>query len=172
MSDEALIRRAAGGDVTSREVLATRWLGRAYATALGKVGNPADAEDIVQEAFYRAFRKLAGLKDPSRFGPWLLQIVRNAARDLQRRGGRSRPLTAEGEIPDASLPQDGTPASDGSAVAAWRALPDDQRLVCWLKVMDGLPFRDIAALLGSSKSATYRLYTKGIARLRRELSRC
>ena len=167
MSDEALIRSAAEGDVTSREILATRWLGRAYAAALSKVGNAADAEDIVQEAFYRAFRKLARLKDPSRFGPWLLQIVRNAARDLHRRSGRSRPLTAEAELPATAGSE-----PDGSAVAAWRTLPDDQRLVCWLKVMDGLPFRDIAALLGCSKSAAYRLYTKGIARLRRELSRC
>ncbi len=169
MSDEALILRAREGDRASREALAQRWLGRAYGAALSKVGNAADAEDIVQEAFYRAFRKLAHLRDPKRFGPWLLQIVRNAARDLHRRAGRSRPLAAEAELPAAG-PRHGE--ADGSALTAWRALPDDQRLVCWLKVMDGLPFRDIAALLGCSKSAAYRTYTKGIARLRRELSRC
>ena len=167
MTDEALIRRAREGDPASREMLARRWLGRAYGAALSKVGNAADAEDLVQEAFYRAFRELGRLKDPRRFGPWLLQIVRNAARDLHRRSGRSRPLVDEAGL----LAEEGA-APDGAALAAWRTLPDDQRLVCWLKVMDGLPFRDIAALLGCSKSAAFRIYTKGIVRLRRELSRC
>ena len=167
MSDEALIRRAREGDAASREHLARRWLGRAYAAALSKVGHAADAEDLVQEAFYRAFRQLGSLRDPARFGPWLLQIVRNAARDLHRRSGRRRPLEDEALVPAAHA----RPA-EGGALQAWRQLPDDERLVCWLKVMDGLPFRDIAALLGCSKSAAYRIYTKGIERLRRELSRC
>ena len=167
MSDEALIRRAREGDRSSREALARRWLARAYGAALSITGHAADAEDVVQEAFYRAFRRLDGLKDPKRFGPWLLQIVRNAARDLHRRAGRKRPLTDEATLP---APQAALP--EGEALAAWRSLPDDQRLVCWLKVMDGLPFRDIAALLGCSKSAAFRIYTKGIARLRKELSRC
>ncbi len=167
MNDEALIRRAQRGDVPSREALARRWLGRAYAVALSRVGNAADAEDLVQEAFFRAFRSLGRLKDPSRFGPWLLQIVRNAARDLHRRSGRSTPLGDAAAVPAGALP-----AADGAALDAWRSLPGDERLVCWLKVMDGLPFRDIAALLGCSKSAAFRIYTKGIARLRKELSRC
>lgn len=167
MSDQALIQRALAGDRRSREALARRWLGRAYGAALAKVRNAADAEDLVQEAFCRAFRRLDQLKDPTRFGPWLLQIVRNAARDLHRRGQRSQPLGERAEGLEAA-PE----PVDGAAVDAWRALPDDQRLVCWLKVMDGLPLRDIAELMGCSKSTAHRIYTQGLARLRKELSRC
>ena len=42
----------------------------------------------------------------------------------------------------------------------------------WLKVMDGLRFEDIAELVGTSKSAVFRTFRKGLARLRKELSRC
>ena len=167
MQDEELIRRACEGDRASREALARRWLGRAYAVALAATGRPADAEDVVQEAWLRVFRSLGRLESPRRFGPWLTTIVRNAARDMHRRAGRRRPLV------DAAAVEAGADgAVEGPALAAWRALPDDERLVCWLKVMDGLPLHEIGALMGRSKSAVFRIWTNGIARLRRELSRC
>ena len=167
MTHENLVRRAQQGDAASREALARRWLGRAYGAALACVRHAADAEDVVQESFYRAFRALERLRDPDRFGPWLLQIVRNAARDHHRRPRRERAL-GEGE----AAAQEARPERGGAALAAWRELPQDLRLVCWLKLMDGLPLRDIAELLGVSKSAAHRMVVKGIARLRRELSRC
>lgn len=167
MQDEDLIRRAREGDRASREALARRWLGRAYGVALAATGRAPDAEDVVQEAWLRVFRSLGRLEDPRRFGPWLMTIVRNAARDLHRRAGRRRPLVDEALIEAA----DEGPM-DGAALAAWRALPDDERLVCWLKIMDGLALHEIGALMGRSKSAVFRIWTQGIARLRRELSRC
>ncbi len=176
--DERLVRRARRGDAASREALARRWLGRAYGAALARVRSAVDAEDLVQEAFCRAFQKLASLRDPTRFGPWLLQIVRNGARDLHRRAGRATFVgDAVESLPGHGLASEGLPgaestADEGGALAAWRALPDEQRLVCWLKVMDGVTFREIAALLGQSKSAVYRTYTQGLERLRRELTRC
>ncbi len=169
MTNEALVRRAQAGDIPSREALARRWLSRVYGAALARMRNPADADDLAQEALLRAFRGLAKLKDPARFGPWLLQIVRNAARDQYRRPARP---TALGEQ-DGALEDDGSePALDGDAVRAWRKLPGDERLVTWLRIMDGLRFEDIAELTGGAKSSVYRTFRKGLARLRKELSRC
>lgn len=170
MSDADQVRDAQAGDAASREALARAWWPRLYAAALAITGRAADAEDLTQEAFHRAFRRLGSLRDPRRFGPWILQIVRNAARDARRRSQREAPLgDADRELragaPEGAVGESGT-------VAAWRALPQDQRLVCWLKVVDGLPLREIGELLGCSKSTVYRTYRRGLARLRRDVARC
>lgn len=170
MSDAEQVRAAQRGNAAGREALARAWLPRVHGAALALTGHAAEAEDLTQEAFLRAFRSLGTLRDPARFGPWVLQIVRNAARDVRRRAGR---MTRLGEG-DRSLPErtQGESVDDSGTLAAWRALPEDQRLVCWLKVVDGARFRDIAALLGVSKSAVYRTYCRGLASLRKEVARC
>ncbi len=167
---EMLVRKAQAGDIESREALAHAWLPRVYGVALACTGRAAEAEDLTQEAFYRAFGKLDSLRNPERFGPWICQIVRNAARDLRR---RPAPPAALGDAQE-QLRERGRSADTDTtgAVRAWRELPEDQRLVCWLKVMQGMPFREIANLTGTSKSAVYRLYGKGLTRLRKEMSRC
>ena len=161
-----LVRRAREGDVASREALARLWLSRVYGASLARLGNAADADDLTQEVFFRAFRALHRLRDPRRFGPWLLRIVRNAARDRYRR------RRSAVELPDALEGRADKAPLEGAALRAWRALDGEARLVCWLKIMDGLRFVDIAELLGSSKSAVHRTYAKGLARMRKELSRC
>jgi len=169
MTNEALVRRAQGGDLASREALARLWLTRVHAAALAHTGRAADADDVTQEAFLRAFRALPALKDAGRFGPWLLKIVRNAARDRHR---RTRPAAPLGDAADALPDGKARVSRGGEALRAWRALPEDERLVTWLKVMEGYRFDDIAELLGTSRSAAFRTFGKGLARLRREMSRC
>lgn len=165
MQTEQLVRSAQAGDGDSREALARAWLPVVYGVALARTKNRAAAEDLTQEAFYRAFARLASLRQPSRFGPWILRIVKNAARDLARRGARDTRVAAfDPPAPEAPFP------GENAAVDAWRSLPETERLVCWLKVMQDLPLREIASLLGSSKSAVGRLYQRGLERMRRELS--
>ncbi len=168
MTNEALVRKAQAGDIPSREMLARKWLSRVYGAALALTRNAADADELTQEAFLRAFRQLPRLRNAARFGPWILQIVRNAARDRHR---RKRPA-ALGDGTAALASELGAQGAEGDAVRAWRALPDDQRLVTWLKVMEAYRFADIAELMGTSKSAVHRTFQKGLARLRKELSRC
>ncbi|MHC5012455.1 MAG: RNA polymerase sigma factor [Planctomycetota bacterium] len=170
METASLVRRAQAGDRTSRDALARTWLPTVYAVALAHRGRPAEAEDLTQEAFYRAFRALRTLRDPERFGPWMIRIVRNAARDQARRPRPPAPLGERaGDVP-------GSPGSDPAGgddvVRAWQRLPEQERLVCWLKVVDGIPFRQIADLLSASKSSVDRTYRRALARLRKELSRC
>lgn len=164
MQTEALVRSAQAGDADSREALARAWLPAVYGVALARTRNVGAAEDLTQEAFYRAFAKLGTLRKPSRFGPWIFRIVRNAATDLARRGGRDTRV-ASFDPPARELPLPG----ENGAVDAWRALPEDTRLVCWLKVMQDLPLREIASLLSLSKSAVHRLYQEGLHRMREEL---
>lgn len=163
-----LVRMARAGHPESREALARAWLRPAYGVALALTGRAADAEDATQEAFCRAFASLPSLRNPERFGPWLVRIVRNVVRDRRRRPKAPHLL---GDA-DASLPGREEPAQGGDAVHAWRRLPEDERLVCWLKIVDGMTVRALADLLGTSKSAVDRTFRRGLTHLRGELSRC
>ena len=149
------------------EDLARRWWRPVYGVALSLTGRAADAEDLTQEAFLRAFRALRTLRRADRVGPWLVKIVKNAARDRAR---RKRPRT----LADAAerLPAGDDPEFEEATVEAWRRLPEDERLVVWLKVVDGLTIRALADLLGTSKSSVDRTLRKGLARLRKEVARC
>jgi RNA polymerase sigma factor (sigma-70 family) len=145
------------------EALARAWLPRVYGAALALTGRAAEAEDLAQDAFLRAFREHGTLRDPAAFGPWVLRILRNAWTDRLRRGRRERALD-EPETVEARA--GGSGGWEEATVAGWRRLPEEERLVCWLKVVVGVPFREIAVLLSTSKSAVDRTFRRALDRLR------
>jgi RNA polymerase sigma factor (sigma-70 family) len=172
------------------EALVRAWLPRVYGTALALAGRAAEAEDLTQDAFLRAFRERERLRDPAAFGPWVLRILRNAWTDRLRRGRRERALPdaedvearAEAPRPEAGEMFCGTPRPEAgerfcggggweeATVAAWRRLPEDERLVCWLRIVVGTPFREIAVLLSTSKSAVDRTFRRALERLRGDVA--
>src|SRR5262245_8413766 len=98
ISDAALVRKALDDQPRAFEELVLRYQKKAHAIARA-VGVPAAlVEDVVQDAFLRAFENLPHLRAPGSFGPWFLNIVRNLARtclqDLRRR--------SEAELPKSS----------------------------------------------------------------------
>ncbi len=164
LEQQALVEQARSGDRTAREALAAKWLPVVHGVALARTGDAAAAEDLTQEAFLKAFAALERLRDARRFGPWLMRIVRNAVADRFRKKQREQgqPL----EVEPYEQPQPG----ESPVVDAWRMLPEDERLVCWLGVMQDLPLRTIAELMEMSKSRAHRLMQQGLARMRTELS--
>ena len=82
--DGVLVERAREGDPEAFDVLVRRHLGSAYAVAVSVVLEPADAEDVCQDAFLTALEQLDRCQ-PERFAGWLLTIVRNRAISWQRR---------------------------------------------------------------------------------------
>lgn len=83
--EEELIQRVKNGDHDLFYELIQPYEGRVYAAALAIVRNEADAEDIAQDAFLKAFRHLAQFRGEARFSTWLLQITVNQARMRKRR---------------------------------------------------------------------------------------
>ena len=77
-----LVDRVRRGEAEAYAGLVRAYLRPAYAVALSVVGRPADAEDIAQDAFLKAFAAIDTCHEPERFGAWLFQIVRNRARNL------------------------------------------------------------------------------------------
>lgn len=86
LSDEALVARILQGDTWAKEAMYRRHVAQAYRVARRLLTQPADTEDVVQEAFIQALSDLPHLREPSRLRVWLLKIVvHRAHRKFRRR---------------------------------------------------------------------------------------
>ncbi|MEM7231806.1 MAG: sigma-70 family RNA polymerase sigma factor [Planctomycetota bacterium] len=132
-------------------------------------GDRAEAEDLSQETFLRAYRRLAELKDPRRFGPWVYQIARSLCRDFQRHMmAERRALQVRGEL--AALEAAGAAETLGADVQSVLAsLPADERQALELKYYEGLSYQEIASRLGLSFSKVDHLIRGARQRLSRRL---
>lgn len=87
-NETTLVRRTLNGDTLAFDRLVKIHRTRIYALVLSYIKNPADAEDLTQRIFIRAYERLATLRELDRFLPWLLQIAHNTCKDwLRRRSG-------------------------------------------------------------------------------------
>ena len=86
--DDILVRRTLCGDKSAFALLVERYQGVVYRIAYREVGNHHDAEDIAQEAFLKAYRKLKTLKDPRVFPSWLYAITVNLCKSWWRKRKR------------------------------------------------------------------------------------
>ena len=151
-------------------MLVARYTLRAHRAAF-LLGAGEEADDVVQEAFVKAFRHLSRFRAGEPFGPWLLRIVANETRNLTRSRRRRAALalrlcTAESGGTAADGPVDEVLAAERRAqlVAAVNALPDRERqvLVCryFLDLSEAETAQVLAWPLGSVKSRTSRALHK------------
>lgn len=137
-------------DIASFEAELLSLLRPAYRLALGMTLDPALAEDVVQEAAFRAWERQAQRRPGTDLRPWLFAIVANHCRDLKRRPwARVVRLDASVEAPAA-----GTDVHRDLAVRrALLALPANKRLAVVLRYYLELPYDDVARTLGCSVNA-------------------
>ncbi|GAA3244458.1 RNA polymerase sigma factor [Nonomuraea helvata] len=174
MNDDEAIERSLAGDLAAYEALVARYSALAHRTA-SMLGAGDEAEDVVQEAFVKAFRHLASFRRDAPFRPWLLRIVANETHNLTRSRGRRSELTLRlGATASVAAPDD----PEGAAVAtdrrsrlleAVRRLPDRERqaVVCryFLQLSEAETAQVLDWPVGTVKSSTHR----GLARLREEV---
>lgn len=170
-ADRVLVEAARRGDSAAYDRLVTRHHEVAFRLALGVVDDEDAAADVVQDAFVKAYRGLEGFRGDARFRTWLLSIVVNEARGLLRSRGRRREtaLDAVGPQADPAEAVDERVALRDEAARARRlvaGLPEKQRLAVTLRIDEGLSFREIGELIGSSEGAARVNYHHGIRRLR------
>ena len=157
------------GDLEAFESLFKRFEAEVYRWIMRIVRDPTGAEDVLVEAFSRAYRGRARF-DPSRsFGAWMRQIATNAARDHLRAARRRPPSLAvhDGIAAPAAVDRD---VSDAVSLAFDR-LPPKLRVVAALALIEERPYTEIADALslpmGTVKSRVFR----AIRLLRTELVR-
>ena len=171
LSDEELVRRARDGDDAAFSALLREHCESVYRTALSIVSDSDVAQDVAQETFLKAYRALPGFRGDASFRTWILTIAANAARGALRRSGRRKETNIDAAPPVESgeaSPEDDAVMADEAARArgALEQLPEKQRLSIQLRVDQGLSFREIGEITGSSEGAARVNYFHGIRRLR------
>jgi RNA polymerase sigma factor (sigma-70 family) len=130
------------------------------------VVGPADAEDAWSETFLSALRAYPELDEGADVRAWLVTIAHRRAIDVWR--ARSRRAVPVGDLPDRPSDGDDDPHRwDGRLWSALRALPDKQRAAVAYHHVAGLPYADVAAVIGGTEAAARRAAADGVAALRR-----
>lgn len=168
----ALIESALGGDESAFEELIRAHSRRLFAVAHGVLQNGAEAEDVVQETFLKAWRMRRKVRDAERFESWLISISRNRALDVLRRR-RSVPLdenTAEFPSQEAA-PGSGMDDAEREAQVhrALAELPEHYREALSLRYLEGLDCRAVETAMGLSNGALRGILGRALETLRRTL---
>jgi RNA polymerase sigma-70 factor (ECF subfamily) len=173
----ALVERCRKGELGAFEELYRTHAGRLYSLAWRMVGNPSDAEDLLQEIFLSAHRKLDTFRGDAALGTWLYRLGMNQILDyLRSRAARAGQLT-DG-IDDASLLADASSRRiDASAIdrvdleRAIAQLPEGSRAAFVLHDVEGLEHREVADVLGVAVGTSKSQVHKARLRLRALLGR-
>lgn len=160
--DDALVRRVCAGEATCFEVLMRRHNERVYRTVRAVLGDDADVEDVMQQAYISAYQHLGGFQGRARFSTWLTRIAINEAYARLRKRHRVEPAPWEDEAtlahePEAAGPTPEQIASRGEMQQllerAVDALSVPNRTVFVLRAIEGLSTAETAECLKISEDA-------------------
>ena len=167
--EDDLLERFVRGDQNAFESLFRQFEKEVYRWVLRVVRDASAAEDVVIEAFWRAYRGRAGFDSSRSFGAWMRRIATNAALDHLKK----ERLRVGWRTLDATMPAPvGTDESVTESIAnAFRQLPPKLRIVAALALIEDRPYAEIAEALdlpvGTVKSRVFR----AARTLRKELAR-
>lgn len=171
--DAALVARAQRGERGAFDELVRRHQRGLWRLVRRYVAHDADAADVTQQAFVRAYRALDRFRGEASVRSWLYRIGINAALNHVRDRSREEPSDTAGEnlAVAAAAPRAMMEAQRAKVLrAAVAELPPKQRLVLELRVFDDLPFREVAALAACTENAAKVSFHYAVKRLREVLS--
>jgi len=173
------VHQAQDGEREAVEALFRHFVGRVFATACRLTGNRADAEDITQETFIRAFRGIGGFEHRSGFQTWLYRILLNVAQDSSKKRAKE-PLGASvqlDEVDDAlAAGAEGGPAERAGAEEERRLLrravgelPERERVALTLVYLEGMSCSEAAEIMEVREGTVYWWLHEARRRLARRL---
>jgi len=170
-ADGALVSAARAGDRSAFGTLYDRYARMVHGILLCRVP-PREVDDLVQEVFLLALRKLHSLRDMGRFGAWLSTITRNRANDYYRKSNSAeRPMEPEIEEHAESRTNDHTAEQEAAVtLAVLRALPETYREPLMLRLVEGMTGPEIAARTGLTHGSVRVNLHRGMQMLREKLA--
>jgi RNA polymerase sigma-70 factor, ECF subfamily len=176
-ADLELAARCRAGDADAFEELYRQHARRLFSLVMRMVGSAEDAEDLVQEVFLQAHRKLAGFRGESTLGTWLYRLTMNHCLD-HLRGRQAKMSRATGSLDDEDAIEPMAPApmvpqaiSRLDLERAIDALPPGSRAAFLLHDVEGFEHREIADILGISEGTSKSQVHKARLKLRTLLRR-
>jgi RNA polymerase sigma-70 factor (ECF subfamily) len=175
VSDLSLVRRVQSGDKGAFDALVRKYQHKLVKLVMRYVRNPAEAEDIAQEAFIKAYRALPQFRGDSAFYTWLYRIAINTAKNavvsrdrspieynIDRNDATEESYDMQGRMKDSETPE-GLVLTDeirSTVNAAIEGLPEDLKTAIVLRELDGLSYEEIAAAMdcpvGTVRSRIFR----------------
>jgi RNA polymerase sigma-70 factor (ECF subfamily) len=175
-ADLELVRRCKEGDTAAFEEVYRAHAARLYSLLLRMAGGTSDAEDLLQDVFLQAYKKLDSFRGDSSLGTWLYRLAVNQCLDFLR-GRQTRMTRATDSFEDETVPEPASPApmipAAISRVDLERAvarLPEGCRLAFVLHDVEGFAHHEVAALLGISEGTSKSQVHKARLKLRSMLS--
>lgn len=172
--DQQLVVRAQGGEKQAFDVLVAKYQRKLLRLLSRFIRDPAEVEDVAQEAFIKAYRALPAFRGESAFYTWLYRIGINTAKNYLVAQGRRAPTTTEFDAEEAQGFEDAEQLRDidtpeslllskqiGNTVnEAMEGLPEELRTAIMLREIDGLSYDEIATLMqcpiGTVRSRIFR----------------
>ena len=180
-TDAELVTRAVRGEAVAFAAIMRRYNRLLFRSARGVVDDDAEAQDVVQEAYLRAFIGLASFRADAGLGTWLARIAINVAIDAQRKRGRSVPIDSTQDLgtePTEHMMAFNAPATDSPDIAAERSqvrdllqraiesLPAIYRSVFILRAVEELSVDETAFCLRVSDDVVKTRYLRARSMLR------
>jgi RNA polymerase sigma factor (sigma-70 family) len=179
--DHRLVAAVRRGDDRAFEALYARYHRRIHAYVLGMVKDHGRAEDVTQEVFVSALRRMRETERPIAFKPWVYEIAKNACIDQFRRSKRAEEVSLEadeGFAPNDYLRLTGSDPAPHDAVAAkqelndlcgaFGGLSDTHHEILVLRELEGLSYREIGDRMGMSRPAVESTLFRARRRLTEE----
>jgi RNA polymerase sigma-70 factor (ECF subfamily) len=168
-----LVTRAAGGDTSAFEQLYRDNVGRIHALCMRMTGNPAEAEELTQEAFIRAWEKLDTFRGDANFSTWMHRVAANVVLSYRRSAARRRErIHAEEDLSYHEEPDDRTDRGPGVDLEeAIAKLPDGAREIFVLFDIEGYRHDEIAEMTGLATGTTKAQLHRARKLLREALNR-
>jgi RNA polymerase sigma-70 factor, ECF subfamily len=164
LQDAALVAAAREGDRSAFGVLYQRYSRMIHGVVLANVPF-SEVDDIVQDVFLVAMRKLSSLREPGAFGGWLISIARHRAADFHRRARDAE------ELPPDVGKLDADECEARAALDAIRLLPEAYRETLMLRLVEGMTGPEIAARTGLTAASVRVNLHRGMKQLREKLGR-
>ncbi|MGI4984165.1 MAG: RNA polymerase sigma factor RpoE [Janthinobacterium lividum] len=172
--DQVLVERVQQGDKAAFELLVAKYQRKIVRLISRLVRDPAEVEDVAQEAFIKAYRAIPQFRGESAFYTWLYRIAVNSAKNYLASQGRRAPTSTEADAEEAETFGDGdllrdinTPESvlmskqiAQTVNAAMAGLPEELRTAISLREIEGLSYEEIAEMMncpiGTVRSRIFR----------------
>jgi len=167
-----LEKRFARGDLAAFETLFRSHQQEVYRWIVRLVRDPAAAEDLTIETFWRAYRAARRFDSERSFGAWLRRIAMNVARKhLARQRPEIRVEDLARYASSVSAPEDPSGETRRVILEAFQRLPENVRTVALLALIEEVPYAEIGQAMGLSLSAVKTRVFRAVRQLRKELDR-